>query len=254
MRGLLVRRKRRLIGPPVILSALAALVLAAPATAAKPRLTKADRQAINATLDVFVNHAVKRQNAAAAYDVVTPAMRAGMTRKQWSHGSIPVYPYPAAGRHFHGWTVQYHTRDELAIDLVLSPRRGSNPELGQILFNVYLHPSHGRWLVDSFMPGATFAPIGKPGVVQAARDFQANPTAQTYNRPGGHRTDPLRLSAAYAIVPFAIIGLVLLVLAGAWLVSRLRERRLMRADRGTMPRSPLSIQAHGARARQGHRQ
>jgi len=49
------------------------------------------------------------------------------------------------------------------------------------------------------MPGATFAPIGKPGVVQAARDFQANPSAQTYNRSSKVKpTNPTHVSAKFA--------------------------------------------------------
>ena len=51
---------------------LTALVLGAPAALAA-RLTHADRVAINATLDTFVNHAVKRQDPGASYFAVTPA-------------------------------------------------------------------------------------------------------------------------------------------------------------------------------------
>ena len=169
-------------GRAILVACTAALAFAAPALAAPPHLAPSDRAAVNKTLDIFVNHAVKRHNPAAAYDVLTPTMKAGMSRQQWSSGDIPVYPYPAAGQKFHGWTIQYRTRDELALELILSPTAKHQATLGQILFHVYLHPAHGKWLVDSFMPGATFAPIGKPGVVQAARDFQANPSAQTYNR------------------------------------------------------------------------
>src|SRR5437762_4729948 len=104
-----------------VLSCVAMLAVTGPAAAAKtPRLAPSDRAAVNATLDIFVNHAVKRHNPAAAYDVITPTMKAGMTRQQWSHGDIPVYPYPAAGRHFHGWTIQYRTRDELSVELILA--------------------------------------------------------------------------------------------------------------------------------------
>jgi hypothetical protein len=59
----------------------AALVLAAPAAAA-PRLTPADRAAITRSIDTFVNHAVKRANTGAAFDVVAPEMRPGISRKQ----------------------------------------------------------------------------------------------------------------------------------------------------------------------------
>jgi hypothetical protein len=207
---------------------LAALALVPAAAAATPRLAPSDRQAINRTLDVFVNHAVKRHNPAAAYDVLTPTMKGGMTRAQWSHGDIPVYPYPAVGRHFHGWTIQYRTRDELALELILSPTKRYQGKLGQILFHVYLHPAHSRWLVDSFMPGATFAPIGKPGVVQAARDFQANPSAQTYNRANKvDATQPTHVSSVFAVIPFALVGLALAGLAVWGLIGRVRHRRAL---------------------------
>jgi hypothetical protein len=207
---------------------IAALTAVGAAGAATPKLSAKDRAQVNRTLDVFVNHAVKRHNPQAAYDLVTPTLKGGMTRAQWAHGDIGVYPYPAAGRKFHQWTIQYRTKDELSVELILAPTARYRAKLGQILFNVYLHPSHGRWLVDSFMPGATFAPIGKPGVVQAARDFTGNPSAQSYNR-GGEKGRPIgaaRVSAKWAVVPFAIVLLVLLALAARGLIENLRYRRL----------------------------
>ena len=138
-----------------------------------------------------------------------------MTRGQWTHGDIGVYPYPAAGTRFHEWTIQYRTKDELSVELILAPTKRYQAKLGQILFNVYLQPSHGRWLVDSFMPGATFAPIGKPGVVQAARDFTGEPERADRTTEAG-QSAPIgaaRISAKWAVLPFAVILLVLLVLA-----------------------------------------
>ncbi|HEY3050788.1 MAG TPA: hypothetical protein VGJ40_03610 [Gaiellaceae bacterium] len=217
-------------GSAFIAACIAALAVVVPATAATPHVAPSDRQAINQTLDVFVNHAVKRHNPGAAYDVLTPTMKGGMSRAQWQRGSIPVYPYPAAGRHFHEWTVQYRTPEEIALELILSPTARNQGKLGQILFHVYLHPSHGRWLVDSFMPGATFAPIGKPGVVQAARDFQANPSAQTYNRANKVAAiRPTHVSSAFAVVPFALVGLVLAGLAAWGLIGWVRNRRVVAA-------------------------
>ena len=100
------------------------------------------------------------------------------------------------------------------------------------------------------MPGATFAPIGKPGVVQAARDFQANPSAQTYNRANKVKpTNPPRISAKFAIVPFAVILLVLLVLAVRGIVENVRFRRLAAAHTRSMESSPLN----GAGTRTRHR-
>jgi hypothetical protein len=255
-------RIRRKYALTTLTACLAALAFVGSATASKPRVSPSDRQAINATLDTFVNHAVKRHDAGAALDVVTPAMRGGMTRKQWSGGSIPVYPYPAAGQHFHQWTIQYRTSHELAIELLLSPRSSSKGKLGQFLFHVYLQPARGRWLVDSFMPAATFSPIGKPAIVQAAADFLASPGGSTYNRPSGQATSgPRQVSAVYAIVPFTIIGLILLALAGWGVAANLRYRRLAGPRREDLPplparflnRSPLSMQPDGPRARPRNR-
>ena len=220
----------------IVVACVAAFACAAPALAAPPHLAPSDRAAIDRTLDIFVNHAVKRKDVGAAYDVVTPTLKGGMTRAQFARGDIGVYPYPVAGHEFHQWNIQYRTRDEVAIELILSPTKRYRAKLGQILFHVYLQPSHGRWLVDEFMPGATFAPIGKPGVVQAARDFQANPSAQTYNRGKSNvtgATQPPKLSADFAFVPFAVLGLVLAGLAGWGIVGWVRHRRVVADyDRG----------------------
>jgi len=218
---------------------IAALVSAASSWASAPRVSASERAQINRTLDIFVNHAVKRHDTGAAYEVVTPTLKGGMTRGQWSRGDIGVYPYPAKGTRFHEWTVQYRTKDEVSVELILAPTERYQEKLGQILFNVYLQPSHGRWLVDSFMPGATFAPIGKPGVVQAARDFTANPSAQTYNRGG--KSAPIgaaRVSAKWAVVPFAVILLLLLALAARGIVENLRFRRLAASHARTLSMRP----------------
>jgi hypothetical protein len=223
-------------GLAILTASVAALVMATPAAAKQPRITPAERAEINATLDVFVNHAVKRKDVSKSYDVVTPALRGGMTRAEWSRGSLPVYPYPAAGRQFHEWTVQYRTRDEIALELILSPNARNRRKLGQFLFHVYLQPRNGRWLVDSFMPGATFAPEGKAPVVQAAGDFGATPGGQTYNRPGAERNSrPPVVSSVFIVVPFVVLGLLLLGVVAWIVVGKVRYARLLAAERQGLP-------------------
>ena len=222
-------------GLAILMACLGVLVAATPA-AAQERLSRADRAAINATLDVFVNHAVKRRDVAKSYDIVTPTLRGGMTRAQWSRGSIPVYPYPAAGRQFHEWTVQYRTREEVAIELILAPNARNRKKIGQYLFHVYLQPKDGRWLVDSFMVGATFSPEGKAPVVQAAGDFGATPGGQTYNRPGVDRESrPPLVSSVYLAVPFVVLGLMLLGIVGWVVVGKIRYARLVGSERQNIP-------------------
>jgi hypothetical protein len=222
-------------GLAILMACLGALAAAAPG-AANDRLSPADRVAINATLDVFVNHAVKRRDVGKSYDVVTPMLRGGMTRAQWSRGSIPVYPYPAAGRQFHNWTVQYRTREEVALELILSPNARNRKKLGQYLFHVYLQPRKGRWLVDSFMVGATFSPEGKAPVVQAAGDFGATPGGQTYNRPGVERESrPPLVNSIFILVPFVVLGLLLLGIVAWIVVGKIRYARLVGTERQNLP-------------------
>jgi len=214
-----------------VLVAAAALALAAPAAAA-PRLSPADRAAITRSIDVFVNHAVKRADTAAAYDVVAPELRPGITRKQWARGDIPVYPFPARGT-THPWNILYVTRDEVGLELQLIPREGATKQ-GPIIFHIYLRPVRGgKWLVDSFMPVATLAPLGaKKSKVLSVRDFSPGADGD------GRSASPGQISRFWLLLPVGVFGLVLVGLA-AWGVTRgIRNRRLAGPRGGALPPLP----------------
>jgi hypothetical protein len=211
------------------LAVLTALVLGAPAALAA-RLTHADKVAINQTIDTFVNHAVKRQNPGAAYDVVSADMRNGASRKAWSHGSIPAYPYPARGTTFHNWTFAYREGNEIGINLMLMPRHGS--KLGPYAFSVTLIRSGPRWLVDTFQPAATFAPTNaKTAKVTAVTDFAPGPPAEG-------NVGPTHVSSNWAFVPFAFLGVFVVGLAAFAVYATMRNRRLIGAERRVLPPFP----------------
>lgn len=205
----------RNLGLILVVAALAGSALAAPAAGAGHRLSAYDRRAINHTLDVLVNNGVKRHHVMAAYGIVTPELRAGMTRKEWASGSIPIYPYPARGATFHSWTIKYVTPDEVAVELMLMPRKSAT--VGPILFDVYLQPHHGKWLVDSFMPVATFAPLNAKPKVRALNDFMPGPLHLEPTAKG-------KISSVYMWIPFGVIGAALLALAVAFVFGGARYR------------------------------
>ncbi|HEY7019358.1 MAG TPA: hypothetical protein VH297_12900 [Gaiellaceae bacterium] len=216
-----------------VLAALAlALVYAAPASAA-PRLSKAERAQINATLDTFVNHGVKRVDIGASYDAVTPGLRGGMSRTQWAKGNIPVYPYPARGTTFHDWTIDYVTPGEIGIQLELLPPPARNKTLGPIIFHVYLHPVHGRWLVDLFMPSASLAPLGNKPRIIANNDFSPQAAGE-----GDVGHGPSRLNHGLLFIPFAAMGLVVLAFIAAVLRGFVRDRRVKGAGSKRLPPLP----------------
>src|SRR5436189_2784402 len=132
MRGLLV---------PVVVAAAA--LAAAPAHAARPPLTAANRAGIDRTLDVFVPAAVARKHAERAFAYVTPRLRQDTTRREWAKGSLPVSPYPVVGKRFHGWTIDLAKRNYVMIDTQLHPPRGSNVEMSN--WTIELRKIGGRW-------------------------------------------------------------------------------------------------------------
>jgi hypothetical protein len=123
------------------------LVLAGPASAA--RIAQADREAINRTVDAFVNTAVKRQNEDASWNLVTPGFRYGVSRSAWDKGNIPVYPYPARGTTFHSWTVDSASPTDVTFELMV-PSRLSKTD--SIQFQGEVKKIRGRWLVNAFNP------------------------------------------------------------------------------------------------------
>jgi hypothetical protein len=219
----------------VLAAALVALAFAGPAAAA-PKLSPAERAAITRSIDVFVNHAVKRVNAGAAYDVVAPEMRPGMTRKSWARsGDLPVYPFPAAGK-THPWNILYVTREEVGLELQLQPRAGSKQ--GPIIFHIYLRPAGKRWLVDSFMPVATLAPLDpkQKTKVRSVRDFSPQAAGGVSIGGGG----PHRLSSIWLVLPFALVLVALVGFAGWGLARVVRHRRLIGSRGGSLPPLPRS--------------
>jgi hypothetical protein len=204
---------------------LAAVVAAAPAHAAY-RLKPAERRAIDATLDRFVTSAVQRKNLAASYDLVTPAMRTGISRRDWAHGKTNVMAYPARGTRFHGWTVDLAQPGYVMVDLILQPRRGAR--VGQMIFTLELRRVHGRWLVASFIPGASFAGAERTGSMQAFADY--GPLASKNPKPK-------HVNRLFLIGPALVVLLIVAFPVGILLRSWRRNRRAEREYGKPLPRS-----------------
>jgi hypothetical protein len=99
---------------------------------------------------------------------------------------------------------------------------------------LYLRPAHGKWLIDSFMPAATINTelFGGAARVTSVRDFM--PGAQS----GGPHGKPL-VSIDYAIIPVAVLALLLLGLGAKLATGSLRYR----PRRESLPTFPGSRRA-----------
>jgi hypothetical protein len=194
----------------LVVTILGALALAAPAQAS---LKPADRAAINRTIDAYVRDGVRHENLPAAYDLVTPAFRGGVSRAGWNRGDTSIYPYPARGSSWHGWTLDYALKNDVAFELFLQPRRGAKVDPAS--FSGEVKKIGGRWLIDSFYVAATFS--GKTNKVVGPRDFGPG----RVDSGGGNST----LGAIWFLVPGAVGALILLVPIGFLVSSLLRNRR-----------------------------
>jgi len=195
-------------------------------------LRRADRRSIDQTLDAFVPAAVERKDPLAAYQLATPDLRRSATRAEWRRGEIPVYPYPASEKR--SWTLNFSFPGHVNLDLFVQPKKGA--DVGPIAFTVELKRSAGRhWLVDSFFPTAMFPKVEDGGQPLAQPDLSPS------NVQGTSQLGEQRVSSVFFLVPFVLIGLVLAIPLGMFLLDKYRvaraERIYARTPR-TMPPLP----------------
>jgi hypothetical protein len=206
----------RLAAATLAAAGLAALTPAAGLAA----LSAADRAAIDRTLDVFVPAALDRRHSERAWALATPALHVGGTRAGWARGELPVMPFPAAGTHFHGWTVDAARPGAVDIVLLVHPRKGAR--VGAVSFDVRMRKARGRWLVDSFVPAAFFAAPGSVSHMLAAPDLAPGPAAPPYGERG-------RIGRNWVlVVGGTLLGVVLLAPVLVLVAHRLRNRRAAR--------------------------
>jgi hypothetical protein len=97
----------------------------------------------------FLETAVVRKNLDAAYQIVGPDLKGGMSLATWRKGSIPVAFYPAANAKLAKLKVQSSHRNELRLQTILFPRKGSGVK--PLVFDLYVDRLGGKWLVNYFL-------------------------------------------------------------------------------------------------------
>jgi hypothetical protein len=192
------------------------------------QISPSERAAINRTLDGFVNHAVKRQDVDAAWSLVTPDLRTGISRSSWDAGNVPVIPFRAGGKTFHQWTIDSATPTEVNFELIVPAAKTKD---SSIQFFGTMQKIHGRWLVDAFNPSATFG----GGAVVSGSDYAPS--------PGGGGTGEATLGSIWIVIPAVLIGAGILFLIGwflfGWVGARRRRENLR-------PLDPLVIRRRGS--------
>ena len=120
------------------------------------RASAADRAAAEKTLAQFFHTAVVRRRLAEAWPLATPHMKEGTSYRDWLHGNLPVFPYPAAAFGSAGETLKYSYKGVLGYDVLIVPKEnGAGAKAGQQVYACELHDLHGRWLIDFCYPRKT---------------------------------------------------------------------------------------------------
>ena len=196
--------------------------------------TRAKKRAVRTALAQFIGTAVARQNLASSWDVTGPSLRAGMTRKEWSSGDIPVTPYPAA-RHGQGaWdVVNYSYPRKVGLEVLVFPKPGSGYSVATAEVDV-VKGHDDRWRVDYWMitkfhgPGSAAASDSAsalsegppkvhklPGNKSAKRDAAVESATTTGSRAG----------ALWLAVPLAVLALIVVLPISIGIAVWLRNRR-----------------------------
>jgi hypothetical protein len=196
------------------------------------KVTRTIRRQISQTLDEFVPAAVARRHPERALALSTPNLRSQASPRQWRSGDIPVQPFPIRpGQSYHGWTVNFAFRNQVNLDLLVMP--DLKKETHPIAFTIDMHKVRGQWLVDSVFPIAVFAPLPKQG--------NRGPVVSTYDLVPGIAAagGQSRVSYAWFLVPFGLVGLGLLAIVGVMVRGVIRDRRA-RVDQRPLPPLPTS--------------
>jgi hypothetical protein len=198
----------------------------------KAPFTKVDQRAASKVLQEFEATAVVRRDVGRSWNLVSPSLREGFTRKQWNRGDLPVVPYPAASRGLGSLGyVEYSYTDTVGLEVILFPKPGSG--WSTMTADVELVKGRdGRWRVSYWMPKKFHGPPAvaakakakpKPGK-RAAPVKAAGKRQAPARRAAPAATGPPRQSRLWWIVPIALLSLIvvapLAMATRGWLRSR----------------------------------
>jgi hypothetical protein len=98
----------------------------------------------------FLETAVLRKNLAAAYALVGPNLKGGLSLAQWRTGNIPVQPFPSSNAKTARLIIESSHKNALLLGVVLAPLHG--PKSQAVAFYLGLDRVGQKWLVNYWLP------------------------------------------------------------------------------------------------------
>jgi hypothetical protein len=126
----------------------------------KPEKTVPVPPAVKKLAVEFIRTAVARKNLNAAYDMVGPSIKQGMSRAEWNTGNIAVIPFPIDKLDYAPFKVDYAHSGDVLMEIALLTKDGSGVKGQTFFINVkkFGKGDNARWLVDNWVPRGS-APV-----------------------------------------------------------------------------------------------
>jgi hypothetical protein len=96
------------------------------------------------TAITFIRTAVERTDPAGSYGLVIPALREGISCREWASGALPVHPFDGVDWDRASYRLTASGTGQLVFDVTLVPR-AKGKSTGHFLLE--LRQLQGRWLV-----------------------------------------------------------------------------------------------------------
>jgi hypothetical protein len=184
-------------------------------------------------LKKFIQSAVARQDVPGSWELASPELKAGTTRKQWDKGELPVSPYPAADRGLGEWSyIEYSYRNLVGMEVFLFPKPGSGASALTADVEVIKEPT-GKWLVNYWMPKRFHGPPALSAAqLKAAQKATKKQKRKAVSAPKRSAEPQLRespqVSGAWWAVPLGLLSLIVIVPFGIGIVYWFQNRKAQR--------------------------
>jgi hypothetical protein len=181
------------------------------------QLSGADSESVRQVAALFIDTAVLRRRVDDSWEITTPRLRQGLTRKEWDTGNIPVTPFQAEAVAEIKYDLDWSGEDLVYLNIAIVPKPESNVD-GQA-FDIGLQrrgePADHKWLVDYWVPTGVGVAVGGPRARAVAREAVKPPSS--------------RIRVVWIFVP---VGLLVVLVFGLPIAifgrQRLRSRRAHR--------------------------
>lgn len=111
---------------------------------------------VHSTVQTFIGTVVARKNIGSSWSVVSPSLKQGYTRSQWSQGGqLPIVPYPGVDTKHINYYLDFASTKEILLEVGLSGIPGktkSRPSTFQLGLSPIGSGANKHWVVDYWMP------------------------------------------------------------------------------------------------------